>query len=702
MGITFWIDLFARGLKFWIQAYGKIFKDILTDSLEELSQISPEYEPLANCLLEIIKTGSIKIECLPDKDEDYLNEMISKIRESNHFRTYCISAVYTDAKLKEALTKFLEIFENNITKDQKLFNKLQLYYGRKLLQTTRKTEKNTEDIKSDLSALEPKVNKILSAVSSNENVETKSQIEAGGYSSKYLEELFGWAYELLNNLKFKKALKKFKEFVKDKNSVSHRKYFPALNNIAVAYLGLRDYKYAFKYADKAHRVAPKKSITFINLAVACFYLGKLDQALEYAQEAKRRRVNDPNVYNTLSIVYAEKGDHKRAYRLVNQAIKKGVNFAPAYANRAILHTHMKQYEQALSDLSKAIELDPQNGELFVHVGVTYQKKLFSMIQSEVVPLGTKGDIHFIDYEKLDKLTNEEMELLERAQENYEKALKLGVKIRDNTTLGVNLGDCYQMKKKYKEAERIYKQIKVKHEKDYPYENLGDVYFWTGRFRKALACYRRMIALHGGNPHFHNLIARTLTELKDFDGAIENLHKAIELDPKNPRYKFNLGLIYEMRNRLKEAQMTFGELKQLDFDLGNVCYHLGKIYFWQQMYGSAELEFLEAKKAGIPRELYSEFLALSAGATAGLTKDTNVAKDEFEYLLSKDPENFIYNFNYARILDLEGNRELAKPHYIKALKSEDIKKHPGLSLSIPRRLLDIEKSKSKIVIPRIGI
>lgn len=434
MGITFWIDLFARGLKFWIQAYGKIFKDILTNSLKELSQISPEYEPLAKCLLEIIDVGSIKIECLPESDEDYLKQLISKVKDSEFFNRYCDAGDYTDEKLREALKRFFKIYEDNLPQDQKLFNKLQLEYNRKLLQTTGKAEKNTEDIKSDLSALEPKVNKILSAVSSNENVETKSQIEAEAYSSKYLEELFGWAFELLNNQKFKKALKKFKKFVKEKNSVSHRKYFAALNNIAVAHLGLRDYKNAFKYADKAHRVAPKKSITFINLAVAGFYLGKLDQALEYAQEAKRRRVNDPNVYNTLSIIYAEKGNQGKAYQFINKAIKKGEKFAPAYVNRAILYTQRQKYEEALSDLSEAVELDPQNGELFVHVGVTYQKKLFSMIQSEVVPLGTKGDIHYIAYEKLDKLTKEEMELLERAQENYEKALKLGVKIRDNTTL----------------------------------------------------------------------------------------------------------------------------------------------------------------------------------------------------------------------------------------------------------------------------
>jgi tetratricopeptide (TPR) repeat protein len=702
MDSSFFLNVFQLGLEALRTAYGKVFEDILTNSLKDLSAVSPEYEPLASCLLEIIKTGSIKIECLPEKDEDYLNEMISKIMDSDHFTRYCDSAIYTDAKLKEGLNKFFVMFENNITKDQKLFNKLQLEYDRKLLQTRRKTEENTGEMKNQISAMEHKLDKTLALVPSKENVKANGLLDPEGYKSKYLESLFSLAFELGNNRKYGKALRKYKEFIKEKDSNLHRKYFVVLNNMAATYLGLRNHKKALEYADKAHQIAPKRSLAVLNLAVACFYLRKLDQALEYAQKARRKRIDDPNVYNTLSIIYAEKGDQRKAYQFINKAIKKGEEFAPAYVNRAILYAQMQKYEEALCDLSKAIELDPQNGEFFVVVGVVYQRKLSSMMQSEVVPIGLKGEIHYINYEKLNNLTDEQIELREKAIDNYEKAVKLHVKIQDNPTLGVHLADCYLMKKRYKEAEKIYKEIKVKHEKEYPYQCLGDVYFWTGRFKKALACYRKFLVLHGENPHAYNWIARTLTELKDFDGAIENLQKAIELDLKNPRFKFNLGLIYEMRNRLKEAQAIFEELKQLDFDLGNVCLHLGKIYFWQQMYGSAKLEFLEAKMAGMPRELFSEFLAFSAGATAGLTKDTNVAKEEFKYLLSKDPENFIYNFNYARILDLEGNRELAKPHYIKALTLKEIKKYPSLSMWIPRRLYEIDMAKSKIIIPRSRI
>jgi tetratricopeptide (TPR) repeat protein len=145
-------------------------------------------------------------------------------------------------------------------------------------------------------------------------------------------------------------------------------------------------------------------------------------------------------------------------------------------------------------------------------------------------------------------------------------------------------------------------------------------------------------------------------------------------------------------------MTFEDLKQSGFNVGSVSYHLGKVYFKQEMYANAKLEFLEAKKAGIPRDLFSEFLAVSAGAV----KDTNIAKEEFEYLLTVNPGSFVYNFDYARILDIEGERERAKEYYVKALTSKEIKKFPSLSTWIPRRLYEIDKAKSKIIIPRIGI
>jgi len=688
------INLFEFGCK----AYKKVFQDLLTNSLREFSELSPEYEPIANCMVETIKIGSIKISELPDKDDDLLTSIIDKVKNSNHFKDFCDLSLYTDEKLKEGLIKFFTIFENHITRDQKLFNRLQLEYGRKFLETGKNTKEGFEEIKSSVTTQSSKIDQILVAVSSNENFKGKVHFARADYKSRYLNSLFAYGYELLNNRKFRKALKVFKEFITEKESKKHEKYFAALTNIAVSYLNLKDYKRAFQYANKAHQTAPRRYISLVNLATACFYLHRLGQALEYAEKARERRTNNPNVYNILSIIYAEKGDQGKAKNLINKAIKISKRFAPAYVNRAIIHTQKQEFGKAFHDLSIAVALEPQNGEYFVNLGVTYQKKLFSLIQTQIVSLGTKGDIHYIDYERLDKLSNEEIELLEKATQYYEKALKLGVKIQDNLTLGVNLADCYQMKKKYKEADKIYKQIRVKDERDYPYQGSGDMYFWTSRFKKALSCYRKLIALHGDNPHAYNWIARTLKELKDLDGTIRNLQKAIQLDPENPMYKFNLGLTYEMSNRLQEAQRIFENLKQNGFYSGSVCYHLGWIYFSQEMYANAKLAFLEAKKSGIPRELFSEYLAVSAAAV----KETEIAKEEFEYLLSLKPDNYVYNFDYARLLDVEGLTGEAKPYYIKALTSTEIKKPPKLSLWIARRLYEIDRAKTRIIIPRIGL
>ena len=603
-------------------AYKKVFKDTLTPALNELSGVSGEHEQIANCLLEVLKPESIDAKSLPDKDEDLIQELIRKIKNSSHFTSYCDPATYPDSALKEGVAKFLSIFEKHAVKEQTKAHEIQLEYHRESLQIQRETLRGVHEI------IKRQIPIGLSAAASEDNVKAANPLDPRSCESKYLDSLFARGREMGKHRLPMKALHTYRQFLKQNTSQRHPKYYAVLNNMAAACIELGRNKKALEYAREAHNAAPRKSLPILNLALASFGLRRLDDALKYAMQAVSARPKDPKPHVALSIILAERGDFRGASDAIGAAISIDDKFGPAYANRAILGVRGREYDKALQDLERAVQLEPRNGEFLVHLGAVYQKKLFSLLQPDVVAIGGGTEIHYVPHERLYRLRNEERNLLHRATVCYEKALKLGANVPDNLLLGVNLAECYYMQKEYKKAEEIYQQIKVKDERHYPYQGLGDVYFFTGRFKQALRCYRRLMQVHGENAHAHNLVARALTELRRPEKAVDHLKTAIELEPHDPRYKFNLGLLYEAMGQLSLAQETFEQLQRTNQLLPEVHYRLGRVYFLEEMHASAKTEFLKAKRCGLPVELYSDLLAISAAAT----NDIRVAKKEFSRLL----------------------------------------------------------------------
>ncbi len=77
----------------------------------------------------------------------------------------------------------------------------------------------------------------------------------------------------------------------------------------------------------------------------------------------------------------ESGDPQSAINLFSQAIDQGVNASIAYYNRAVVYRNQEQYERALADYNKAIELNKEYVDAYTGRGVTrylqedYQKAI---------------------------------------------------------------------------------------------------------------------------------------------------------------------------------------------------------------------------------------------------------------------------------------------------------------------------------------
>jgi len=82
---------------------------------------------------------------------------------------------------------------------------------------------------------------------------------------------------------------------------------------------------------------------------------------------------DAEIYNNRGFAYCEIGQYDQAISDFSKAIEINPRFAPAYNNRGAAYLYTAQYDQAISDLSKAVEIDPRLANAYNNRGWAYIK-----------------------------------------------------------------------------------------------------------------------------------------------------------------------------------------------------------------------------------------------------------------------------------------------------------------------------------------
>lgn len=84
--------------------------------------------------------------------------------------------------------------------------------------------------------------------------------------------------------------------------------------------------------------------------------------------------SDAEEFNDRGFAHCQKGQYDQAISDFSKAIQANPRLAPAYNNRGAAYLYKAQYDQAISDLSKAIEIDPQFAQAYNNRGWAYIKK----------------------------------------------------------------------------------------------------------------------------------------------------------------------------------------------------------------------------------------------------------------------------------------------------------------------------------------
>jgi cytochrome c-type biogenesis protein CcmH/NrfG len=81
--------------------------------------------------------------------------------------------------------------------------------------------------------------------------------------------------------------------------------------------------------------------------------------------------------------------------------------------------------------------------------------------------------------------------------------------------------------------------------------LGNLYFDSNQFHKAIDVYERSLAIDPKNPDVRTDLGIMYRAVKDYDKAVKEFREAARLDPTHKNSRFNLGIV--LQNDKKDIQ-----------------------------------------------------------------------------------------------------------------------------------------------------
>jgi len=312
---------------------------------------------------------------------------------------------------------------------------------------------------------------------------------------------------------------------------------------------------------------------------------------------------------------------KKALEFFNSYILVKPDFM-GYVSRGSYHYSNDNYKLALADLSKAIELQPENGSSYYMCGLTYYEmqdypaalvnfsKVIELQPNNRTPYFNRGDTYYqmenypaalADFSKAIELQSEngdnynwrgityfEMQDYSAALVDFSKVIELQP---NNGTPYFNRGDTHYQMENYPAALADFsKAIELQPEDGDSYNRRGRTYYQMENYPVALADFSKAIELHPENGDNYNWRGLTYFQMKDFPAALVDFSKVIELQPDNRTPYFNRGDTYYQMENYPAALADFSKAIELQPEDGDNYNWRGLTYYKMQDYPAALVDF----------------------------------------------------------------------------------------------------------------
>jgi tetratricopeptide (TPR) repeat protein len=245
------------------------------------------------------------------------------------------------------------------------------------------------------------------------------------------------------------------------------------------------------------------------------------------------------VFSILAFIHC--ADYKDNFTLANRAAN--LDNPSGLSMRAGDYMNKKDTANALSDIDRAIELNPKDANMFFSRGKIRAKMLEHEAAEQDFTLAISLNPGLIDAYMARSVEKRYLKKYEGAFRDIDKAVKL-----DSTNPKI-------------------------------YFSFGNLFVATDDYNNAIKAFSQSILLKKDYGEAYNNRAYAKLFLHDYSGSIEDGLMAQKLMPPNPFVFDNLGQAYRESNNLFEAFKNFDKAIELDKNFAQAYYERGKA--WQK-------------------------------------------------------------------------------------------------------------------------
>ena len=283
--------------------------------------------------------------------------------------------------------------------------------------------------------------------------------------------------------------------------------------------------------------------------------------IEFFTKSLEKEGADKEVFKERGDVYNKLRQFDKAIADYNKAIEIDPKYINAYMFRGGVYHSLHQYDKAIADCTKAIEIDPKHKDAYHIRGFLYR--------------------FIMQYDK--------------AIADYTKAIEIDPK--DKFAYEIR-GDVYTGIRQYVRAIADYTKV-IEIDQGYAdaFYNRGCAYNELNQYDKAVADISKAIEI---DQHYTDAIYRLDFEIHksrritlkvpDFSKAIAEYSNRVEIDPKNAIAFYNRGIIYSQLNQYDKAIADFSKAIEINPQYADAIYNRGLAFTKERMIRVATADF----------------------------------------------------------------------------------------------------------------
>ena len=243
--------------------------------------------------------------------------------------------------------------------------------------------------------------------------------------------------------------------------------------------------------------------------------------------------------------------------------------ATAYNNRGASYLNLKQYDKAIENFNKVIELTPDAGILifaYSCIGACYLglKQYERAIEDFDKAIELKPEVNILANAYTGRGQSYlRLQQYERAIEDFDKAIELKPEANILVRAYYGRGGGYAGLEQYERAIKDFdRTIELKSDYASAYINRGISYARMGESAPAIDDFTKAIGLQPENSSAYALRSLIYTNINKFDVAIEDIKRAISSDNNQKIYLDIFSDILQKKFNLQNNQTTEGKSEAL--------------------------------------------------------------------------------------------------------------------------------------------